>query len=68
MIEFTLNTLITFEFIEKRPFCYQLHLERIADFLLIEGSWRETEEGIEFEDLTDALFKNKNKHHFRYSY
>ena len=63
----TSKTLVTFKFIEKRPFCYQLHLERLADFLRIEGSWRETEEGIDFEDVTDVLFKNKNKHNFRYS-
>ena len=36
----------TFNYIEKNPFIYQLHLEKIADFLLIEGAWKVTEEGI----------------------
>ena len=40
------KTVKTFNYIEKNPFIYQLHLEWIADFLLIEGAWKETEEGI----------------------
>lgn len=58
------KTVITFNYIEKNPFIYQLHLERIADFLSIEGAWKETEEGIEFNDQGDAM-KIKCHHYFR---
>ena len=58
------KTTIALKWIISNPFLYQMHLERIADFLLIEGVWKETANGIEFNDYNEDCLESL-KHHFR---
>ena len=58
-----IETVFPFDLIEKQPKEYQAHLERIADYLNIEGVWRETEIGVQFHDLSETW--TKQVHHFR---
>jgi len=44
------NTLIPIGIINTYPFAWQAHCERIADFLAVPGSWKETSGGVEFFD------------------
>ena len=45
------NTLIPVGIINTYPFAWQGHCERIADFLAVPGTWKETSGGVEFLDI-----------------
>ena len=57
------DTLFSFKFIEEKPWLFQSHLERIADFVL-EKYWEEKDSGIIFFDIMPRE-NLKKKHHFR---
>ena len=66
------RTTIPFEIIEKYPNEYQSHLERIADFLLYQQTtasrpifWKETNEGVMFNDNYKDDYSLKPTSHFR---
>ncbi|XP_057315536.1 uncharacterized protein LOC130656649 [Hydractinia symbiolongicarpus] len=59
------NTIIPYHVIEKHPWTYQAHLERIADYLVTPQFWKEADSGIEFFDTNEALNTTKKTHHFR---
>ena len=66
------RTTIPFEIIEKYPNEYQSHLERIADFLLYQQTtasrpifWKETNEGVMFNDNYMNDYSLKPTSHFR---
>ena len=59
------KSIFLFNWIEKYPFMYQAHLERIADFLSIPNIWHETDYGIMFDDLKEIPSNIKPVHHFR---
>ena len=54
---------VPFSFIESKPSLYQSMLERVADFLLYDNSWTETNKGIQFHDKDQLLFEDKEVHH-----
>ena len=53
-----------FATLSKRPRQWQSHLERICDFLEIDGTWEELDDGIVFHDLQPLGFPTR---HFRSS-
>lgn len=57
------STFFSFAFIEKHPYEYQAHLERIGDFLVLEKVlWKEKDNGVEFYE---NISSEKLVHHFR---
>ena len=44
------NTKIPFTLIKKYPFEYQVFLKNISDFLLFENIWKESEQGVDFQE------------------
>lgn len=59
------KTIIPFTYIKEKPYIYQMHLERIADFLMLGGIWKESQDGIEFQDTDNTILDDVIKHHFR---
>ena len=59
------NTIIPFWIIDMFEWVWQSHLEKIADFILEECWWVETDEGIMFNDLNKNLKTKYHPHHFR---
>ena len=59
------NSFVKFEIIEKYPFEYQCLLESIGDYLIHQPFWKETNDGIEFFDVTSPHTITKTVHHFR---
>ena len=64
------NTLISFQWIRTFPHQYQHFLERLSDFLLDgENWWSETNEGVDFADVTPVQSSKTNtlvqQFHFR---
>ena len=64
------NTLISFQWIRTFPHQYQHFLERLSDFLLDgENWWSETNEGVDFADVTPVQPSKTNtlvqQFHFR---
>ena len=58
------NTFVPFKLIKMKPRKWQGQLERICDYLLIDGIWEEQINGILFHDLDDVIVF-PSPHHFR---
>ena len=60
------NSVVSFQIIETYPWEYQALLEKIADFLQEGNFWKETDVGVQFNDMISVNSK-KSVHHFRSS-
>uniref|UniRef100_A0A7M5VER0 Uncharacterized protein n=2 Tax=Clytia hemisphaerica TaxID=252671 RepID=A0A7M5VER0_9CNID len=58
------NTFVPFKLMRLKPRKWQSQLERICDYLLIDGIWEEIQNGIIFHDL-DETINYPPPHHFR---
>ena len=58
------ETTIPYNYIKKNPNIWQAHLERISDFLEVNRTWKESNDGIVFSDLKSH---NLPMSHFRSS-